>query len=309
MGIEAAMNFSLGAKEEAIEAAKQAEFAGGNYVKEPGAYEGIVETAVFKKFTSGAGGVEIAIKTDEGLTCKVMIITMKKDGTSTYKNSKGELMPLPGINQMRGALMPCLRQKDLVARESGEDIIYPTVIGQRLGMLVNIRKTLGKGKDGRPDPNKVYENADLKTFYCPKTGLCGSEILNKIEKPERKAKIMESLQVFDETAVAGATTSNPADPFGDATASGASVDDPFATGDSMDTGAVDTTPEKTGPTDAEIAAANQAAELAAKQAAEAAAKQVAEAAAKEAADKVAKEALETSTPGAESSEPVDDFWK
>jgi hypothetical protein len=281
MGIEAAMNFSLGAKEEAIEAAKQVDFAGGNYVKEPGAYEGIVETAVFKKFTSGAGGVEIAIKTEEGLTCKVMIITMKKDGTSTYKNSKGELMPLPGINQMRGSLMPCLRQKDLVAKESGDDIIYPTVIGQRLGMLVNIRKTLGKGKDGRPDPNKVYENADLKTFYCPKTGLCGSEILNKIEKPERKAKIMESLQVFDETAVAGVTISNPADPFGDATASGAPVDDPFASNDSMDTGADTAPPENNEPDEA----------------------------AKHVVEDAAKEALETSISVAASSEPVDDFWK
>lgn len=243
--VEAAMNFTLGTMEEATEAAKQAEFTGGNFIKEPGAYAGIVETAVFKKFTSGAGGVEIAIKTPEGQTCKVMIITMKKDGTSTYKNGKGELMPLPGINQIRGALMPCLRQKELAATQNGDDIIYTSVVGQPLGMLVNIRKTLGK-TNGKPDPKKVYDNADLKTFFCPKTNLCGSEILNKITTPERKAKIEEGLKVIDETAIeapaAGAT--NPADPFGDAGATtGGAVADPFAS----DTAAQQSAPAETTP--------------------------------------------------------------
>ncbi len=244
MTVEAGMNFSMGAIEEAAEAAKNAEFTGGNYVKEPGAYHGIVETAMFKKFPSGAGGVEIAIKTEEGQTCKIMIITMKKDGTSTYKNAKGEF-PLPGINQIRGALMPCLRQRELAATQNGDEIIYTSVVGQPLGMLVNIRKTLGK-TNGKPDPNKVYENADLKTFYCPKTNLCGSEILNKINTPERKDKIMESLKTIDETAivdapatVAGAGSAEK-DPFAAENTAGTDVADPFAA-ETADTTATTTT--------------------------------------------------------------------
>lgn len=231
--METAMNFSMGTVEEAQEAAKQAEFMGGNYVKEPGAYQGIVESAMFKKFTSGAGGLEIVIKTSEGQMCKIFILTMKKDGTSTYKNGKGELMPLPGINQIRGALMPCLRQKDLVATQNGDDVIYTSIVGQPLGVLVNIKKTLGK-TNGKPDQNKVYDNADLKTFYCPKTGLCGSEILNKVSTPERKEKIIEGLKVIDETAIAvtnnaaGATAGDVADPFAAENAGGASEKDPFA---------------------------------------------------------------------------------
>lgn len=233
------MNFTI-TKEEGLEAAKQAEYSGGNNVTTPGAYVGIVQSAIFKKFDSGAGGLEISMKVtsedeNDGKTCKVMLLTMKKDGTSTYKDSKGNLVQLPGVNQVRGALMPVLRKKELTAVKNGDEFIYPDIVGKKLGMLVNIKRTLGK-TGGKPDPKKVYDNPDLKTFFCPATRLCGSEILAGAKTPERINKLIEGLHVKDETAIAEvAGSSNPADPFGDANGAVLPADDPFASAGQTET--------------------------------------------------------------------------
>ena len=228
-------DFVLGAREDAIVAANQVERVGGNFVKEPGAYVGIVETAVMKYFNkdkkdrSGSGGLEIMMKTEEGTQVKVFMMTVKKDGTSVCKpNAKGESLPLPGINQIRGSLMPVLRMGELKAVDNGDEIIYPSIIGKKLGMMIDIRKTLGT-TGGKPDPKKVYDNASLKTFFCPTTMLCGSEILEKKTTPERYEKILPTLKViYETTIVETAGGSNPADPFSDAGTVGG-VDDPFAT--------------------------------------------------------------------------------
>lgn len=315
MTIEAGMIFTLGTKEEALEAAKQAEYTGGNFVNVPGAYSGIVETAIFKKFDSGAGGMEIIMKVcddpeNDGKSCKIMIITMKKDGTSFYKNSKGEQMLLPGVNQIRGALMPVLRKKELAAIESGEDFVYPEIVGKKIGMLINIRVTNGK-TNGKVDPKKVYENADLKTFFCPSTRLCGSEILNGIQKPERLAKLIEGLKVTDETVaeVSDENASDPTDPFGDS-GTPSPKDDPFAS-NNTDTSAADTAKvaaeaEAKAKADAE-AKAKAAAEAKAKAQvdAEAAAKAKVEAEAKAAAELAAKAASESTDPATGAEE---NFW-
>ena len=225
------MDFVLGTIDQTlIDAANMTERVGGNYVKEPGAYVGIIESAILKYFgkdRTGAAGLEITMKTEEGLLCKVFMLTMKKDGTSTCKpNAKGEVLPLPGINQIRASLMPVLRMRELKAVENGDEIIYPGLLGKKLGMMVDIRKTLGETA-GKPDPKKVYENASLKTFFCPATKLCGSEILGKQTTPERYDNIVASLRVIDETAIVATGGVNPADPFSDA-GTGADVPDPFA---------------------------------------------------------------------------------
>ena len=226
------MDFTLGAIDQSlIDAANMTERVGGNYVKEPGAYVGIIENAILKYFgkdRTGAAGLEITMKTEEGLLCKVFMLTMKKDGSSTCKpNAKGEVLPLPGINQIRASLMPVLRMRELKAVDNGDEIIYPALVGKKLGMMVDIRKTLGE-TGGKPDPKKVYENAALKTFFCPATKLCGSEILEKKTTPERFDKIVASLRVIDETAIVAAGGGvNPADPFSDA-GTGADMPDPFA---------------------------------------------------------------------------------
>lgn len=224
------MDFIVESKEQALEAAKNAEFTGGNYVKVHGAYFGPIQSCIFKKFASGSGGMEITIKTEEGLLCKSMIITMTKEGKSTYKNSKGEELPLPGINMIRGGLMPILQQRELKALKKSEDEIeYPAIVGKNLGMLVDIVKTYAKDKKtGKIDTTKVYENTDLKGFFCPLTGKTGSELLEG-KDAEKKAKIEENLKTVEPVIPADADKGgSKSDPFGDM----GSQPDPFAQGTS-----------------------------------------------------------------------------
>lgn len=234
------MNFSLGNIDEAKEAAKQADSNGGNYVSEPGAYFGPVKSAILKEFDTGSAGMEITIETEEGQACKVLIFVRKKDGTSTYTKD-GKTFNLPGVNTIRGSLLPSVMLKELPAVKGADGTTsYPTLVGRQLGMLVNIKKTLGK-TNGQPDPKKVFDNADLVTFFCPKNGKCGSEILEKVEVPVRKAEIEKTLKIIDETAIIVTKQAvNSNDPFGEGS-SGSTEDDPFGTGDKSTDTTIDDT--------------------------------------------------------------------
>lgn len=231
------MDFTIGSKEEAIKAAESAENMGGNFVKVPGAYVGQIAKAVFKKFDSGAGGMEIEAiipATDEEAerTLKVMIITMNKKGESTYTKD-GKTFPLPGVNQITGGLLPVVKMKNLPAVKTDDGAVYPVLEGRRVGFLVDIRKTNGKGKNRE----RVYENPSLVGFFCPDTNRTGSEILRNTE-PKKKVKIEAGLKVIDETTTGGdkGGSTAPGDVFDNA--AGSQNDNPF---EEENNAAIDTT--------------------------------------------------------------------
>lgn len=215
------MDFTMGSVEEAQAAAVQADNVGGSFVTDPGAYSGVIKKAMFKKFPSGAGGFEVQmnVKTEgePDKVLKFMIITLTKAGVSTYKKD-GKDFPLPGMNQIRGGLMAVLRMKDLPAVDDGKGgATYPVLEGRKVGCLVDIRLTSGKG-------NSVYKNPQIVAFYDPATNQTGSEILSGKPEAKKKAKIEAGLKIIDDTVKQAADTTQGSDPFTESSAS----DDPFA---------------------------------------------------------------------------------
>ena len=195
------MDFTIGTKEQAASADNVVE-----YVSEPGAYAGNISIAKIRKFESGAEALEIGTTDNDGKICKINLIVKTKKGESTY-DKDGKKYPLPGINTIQGSLLPCLGCKSLSAEKDKEgNVHYPLLIGKPLGMLINIRLTTN------PKNGKNYANADLRTFFNPKTNLCGSEILNGVKTPIRKNEISKVLKTIDETTN---TTNNKEveDPF------------------------------------------------------------------------------------------------
>lgn len=214
------MNFSMGTVEEAKLAAEQADNVGGSYVDEPGAYTGKITKAYFQKFSSGAGGLkleaDVISKDGEKRGLNVLIITMKKDGTSTYEKD-GKIFPLPGMNLITGGLMPVANKKELPSVKNAKgEITYPSLEGVELGFLVNI--TMSDGKK----PGQVYKNADLVAFFDPKTNKTGSELLNNTEA-KKKEKIEAGLKVIDNTT----KQQYKNDPFGDDNEDDDLTDNPF----------------------------------------------------------------------------------
>jgi hypothetical protein len=221
------MNFTMGSLEEAKVAAAQADNVGGSFVTEPGAYAGVIKKASFKKFQSGAGGFEVQmdVKTEgePDKVLKFMIITLTKEGVSTYKKD-GKNFPLPGMNQIRGGLMAVLQMKTLPAVDDGEGgATYPVLAGRKIGCLVDIRLTSGKG-------NIVYKNPQIVAFYDPDTNQTGSEILSGKSEAKKKAKIEAGLKIIDDTVKQPADAHQGSDPFTDSSAN----DDPFAESNSND---------------------------------------------------------------------------
>lgn len=221
------MDFTMGSVEEAKAASAQADNVGGSFVTEPGAYAGVIKKASFKKFPSGAGGFEVQmnVKTEgePDKVLKFMIITLTKAGVSTYKKD-GKDFPLPGMNQIRGGLMAVLRMKDLPAVDDGEGgATYPVLEGRKIGCLVDIRLTSGRG-------NSVYKNPQIVAFYDPATNQTGSEILSGKPETKKKAKIEAGLKVIDDTVKQTTDAAQGSDPFTESDAK----DDPFAESNSND---------------------------------------------------------------------------
>lgn len=219
------MDFTMGSIEEAKVAAQSADNVGGNFIKEPGAYAGNIVSATFKKFPSGAGGLEIEmnvkVENEQDKSLKFMIITLTKAGVSTYKDAKGNIHPLPGMNQISGGLLQITGKQKLSAVKNAKDeITYPVLEGCSIGVLIDIRKT---GTEG----GKVYENPQLVAFFDPKTNKTGSEILGNTEA-KKKVKIEAGLKVIDDTV-----KSVSSDSLNDSDSD--EGDDPFAIDDEGDT--------------------------------------------------------------------------
>lgn len=214
------MDFIMGSVEEAKVAAQQADNVGGNYVSDPGAYPGKITKAYFQEFKSGAGGLQIEAdveKDGEKKQLKILIITKTRAGVSYYEKD-GNKLPLPGMNQITGGLMPVASKQTLPSVKNSEGkITYPSLEGVSMGFLVNIRITDGK-KAGQ-----TYKNTDLVAFYDPKTNKTGSEILNNTEA-KKKVKIEEGLKVIDETTKQQTPS---VDPFADNEDSSPFNDNPF----------------------------------------------------------------------------------
>lgn len=145
--------FTTGTQEEAVKAESK------SYVNLPGEYVGIVKNAELKTFASGAAGVEFDITTEAG-TVRDLMITKKKDGTASEF----------GVNKISGGFMRCVgfAEGENVAPMQTPDgkTVFPSFIGKRIGVCVNIEKTGTLAKS--------YENTRIDSFYNPETRLTGS---------------------------------------------------------------------------------------------------------------------------------------
>jgi len=213
--------------EQAKAAAEKADTVfGGNYVTEPGAYPGVIKSMELRSFPTGAKAISITTTTDDNKELSVLLWVVSKAGKNTYIDKKtNKETPLPDCNLVLGSLMPCLRLRKLEPRvvddpkNPGKKItIYPATIGKPLGMLVNIDITNGTGKNA----GKKYKNAMVETFFDPKTNLLGSEIMNKVTEPKKKAETEKKLKVNDKT---GGDKAKPESLFEDpASVAGSGVD-------------------------------------------------------------------------------------
>lgn len=225
------MDFTIGSTpEEMKELAKSADFVGGRYIDEFGAYEGIITSACIQlSKKSKAQALDIEIELEDGKKCKDSFWFLSGKGVPFYISKKDQSqVPLPAMATIQGSLLPCLKMRELPSVKNGDDVTYPSLVGRKIGFLCNIELTTYN--------NKEYSKAKIDRFFEVGTNLTGSEIVNKI-KPE-DAKIKETaekqLRIIDKREKNVEGGSNSADPFGDSASTGEATADPFATDSAAD---------------------------------------------------------------------------
>lgn len=209
------MKFSISTDiNEQIKTAEQAEYTAVETISTHGAYVVTINNAELVTVPSNAKFIELNVTTDDGKVGKVSILVMTKAGKSTYLHKQsGKELDLAGINMVRGSLLPLLGLTEMnptpILKEGITHLIFKSLIGRRIGMLLDIKLVAGKN-------NKVYANQELVMLYNPETNQSATEML-KNEEPKRKTQMEAKLKTVDETTGIPKSSNNPFDGIGNNT--------------------------------------------------------------------------------------------
>ena len=167
--------------------AKQADSHGGA-IKESGAYIGTITRAEALSPMSGAKGVGISIKTDDGLTANYLDIYTHDRNKAAISGLK-TVMAILACTKTRQANVGQIQFDKYDKETKSEHKVnaqgYPDLMGERIGLLLKQELTTYKGK----------EQSKLVVYgvYEADTGFTASEILDKATTPEKMHKMLESL--------------------------------------------------------------------------------------------------------------------
>lgn len=154
-----------------------------------GKYLGVLTRAEPITSTKGSSGVDMSFKSDDGATADYLTIwTHNKDGKQ-----------LQGFNTLM-AIMTCLRVKELKPEE-GEVEKYDKDEQKRVKVRVPLFKNLMNKQFGLLIHMEEYEKTAGGTAWKPQISapfdaeeFTASEILNKAQKPETLAKMVQALR-------------------------------------------------------------------------------------------------------------------
>lgn len=178
------MDYSLDAKQ-----ARSAEYTGSR-IDETGKYIGKFTRAEDIKAKTGAVGVEFDFEANDGRKCRLSLYTKNKDGAAIF-----------GGNMLM-AIMTCMKVKDIqsapatvkkyVFETKKEETItapvYAALHNKPIGLLLQAEeyeKTDGSGSGWK---------MNIAGSFDASTELTASEILDKIVKPEKLAKMVAVLR-------------------------------------------------------------------------------------------------------------------
>lgn len=200
-----------------LDATKAKEGSGrvSNRITETGSYIGVITVAKDVTAKSGAKGIELTFKSNEGLEAKYLTLwTQNKDGKAIF-----------GESQLH-ALMTCLKIKTIAAVErvitefdleqkkevQHAAMVYPELMNKPVGLVLQLEEYNGQ--------NGISEKMVYFTAFEASTKKLATEILD--QKPaEALDKILKSIK--DKRLKRSASTTEPA-------SAGAGFDDdiPFA---------------------------------------------------------------------------------
>lgn len=173
------MNYTLDSN-----AAKQADkfFA---RIEQKGKYFGRITRAEAKTFKTGAKGVELSFKADSGESAEYLqLVTHNKDGEQ-----------ISGFNTLM-AIMTCLglrsiEQTDQMVEKYNHDTrqtekvratVYPGLVGKPIGLLIKMEEY--QTNKWKPIIQAPFDSQ----------GFTASEILAKVQQPEKLEKMLEALR-------------------------------------------------------------------------------------------------------------------
>ena len=197
-------------------AAKQADNINSR-IDTAGKYMGVLTRAEPIVSTKGSKGVDMSFKSDNGATADYL----------TLWTHNGEGKQLRGFNTLM-AIMTCLKVRDLKA-EQGEIEKYDKDQNERVKVSVPLFKTLMNKPFGLLIHMEEYEKTAGGTAWKPQISapfdsaeFTASEILNKAQKPETLAKMVQALRdrplkngTAKPSSAPNYTSENPGDGFSD----------------------------------------------------------------------------------------------
>jgi len=193
-------------KEELIRLAESIEFERYNNIETPGAYPVIIDTAELTSGSEKTKFIELKFTTDDEnkQSGKVRILVVTKAGKTTDKNG----YDLSGINMVRGSLMILTKTESMDTttindKEGKTHLIYKSLQGKKIGVLLDIKKTANKKK-----PGEFYYNQEIVGFYDIETNKTASELI-KGEPAISKSQKESKLKLIDETLLIPVKTDNP----------------------------------------------------------------------------------------------------
>jgi hypothetical protein len=180
------MNYTL--DNDGAAAAKQAEYTGSR-IDKSGKYIGKFLYAESITAKTGAVGIEFNFEDADGLTTKLTIYTLNKDGA-----------PIFGKNMLM-AIMTCMKVKEIkeekqtiskyVYEEKKEmDIetgVYPALHNKPIGLLLQAEEYAKSG-------GGIGIKMNIAGSFEVATGLTASEILDKKVAPEKLPKMLAALR-------------------------------------------------------------------------------------------------------------------
>ena len=169
-------------------AAKQADQINSR-IDSAGKYLGVLTRAEPITSKKGSKGVDLSFKSNEGATADYL----------TIWTHNGEGKQLQGFNTLM-AIMTCLKVRELKAEE-GEIEKYDKDAQKRVTVRCDLFKTLMNKPFGLLIHMEEYEKTSGGTAWKPQISapfdadeFTASEILNKAQKPETLAKMVQALR-------------------------------------------------------------------------------------------------------------------
>lgn len=176
------MNYTLD-----VSAAKKADTNANQRIQDAGEYDGIITQAEALNAKSGAKGIKLAFESDFHGDTVFNVYTHSSNGDTIF-----------GFDKIM-AVMACTKTRSLTARnarvkrynwETKEDeivdgVIYPELIGKRIGFLIQIIIDDYNGKDVR--------KTEIFSVFEPGTRFSSTEILDQASKATMTDKRLEQL--------------------------------------------------------------------------------------------------------------------